>query len=102
MPLSSKTSEAGWEYVNSQVSSQKGRSFPVGAEMRSPELGSPTQHSPADRSKIVSEVQSDLQQIVQDADLDHQGGPSLPSSTDSVQHWTYGKSGERDARRATT
>ena len=85
MPLSSKTSDAEWEYVHSQVGSQKGLSFPVGSEVRSPELGSPTLRSPTSRSKVTSETQPGLQPVVQDVNLDHQGGPSFPSSADSAQ-----------------
>ena len=79
MPLSSKTSDAGWEYVHSQ-GCQKGLSFPVGSEVRSPELSSPTLRSPASRSKVTSEIQPDAPPIVQDVNMDHRSGPSLPSS----------------------
>ena len=42
MPSSSKTSDTGWEYAQSQSqSSQKGISFPRGSEVRSPEINSP-------------------------------------------------------------
>ena len=51
MPISSRTSDAGWE----NVSSQKGLSLPVGTEVRSPELGTPSQRSPLNREKIVTE-----------------------------------------------
>ena len=50
MPLSSKTSDAGWEYVQSQSqSSQKGISFPRGSEVRSPEVSSPNVPSPVNQ-----------------------------------------------------
>ena len=78
MPLSSKTS-AGWEYVHSQ-GCQKGLSFPVGSEVRSPELSSPTLRSPTSRSKVTSQIQPDAPPIVQDVNMDHRSGPSLPSS----------------------
>ena len=84
MPLSSKTSDVGWEYVHSQ-GSQKVISFPVGSEVRSPELSSPTLRSPIDRSKVTSDVQNDAPPIVQDVNMDHSNGSSMPSSTDSAQ-----------------
>ena len=84
MPLSSKTSDAGWEYVHSQ-GSQKGLSFPLGNEVRSPELSSPTLRSPTSRSKVASDVQPDAPPIVQDVNMDPPSGPSLPSSADSAQ-----------------
>ena len=54
---SHRSSDAGWEYVSSQVSSQKGLSFPVGTEVRSPDLGTPTQYSAVNRSKVIAETQ---------------------------------------------
>ena len=81
MPLSSKTSDAGWEYVHSQG----GLSLPVGSEVRSPELSSPTLRSQTSRSKVTSEIQTDAPPIVQDVNMDHRSGPSLPSSADSAQ-----------------
>ena len=84
MPLSSKTSDAGWEYVQSQ-GSQKGVSFPVGSEVRFPELSSPTLRSPISRSKVTSDAQNSAPPIVQDASMADSNGPSLPSSTEAAQ-----------------
>ena len=51
MPMSSRTSETGWEHA-----SHGGvMSFSRGAEVRSPEIGT-RQHSPMNRAKIVSGV----------------------------------------------
>ena len=97
MPLSPKTSDAGWEYVSSQVSSQKGLSFPVGVEVRSPDLAAPTQYSPINRAKIVSEVQPDPVPVVQDVNMDQPAGPSLPSSTDSAQLPTQAQASQENA-----
>ena len=84
LPLSSKTSDAGWGYVHSQ-GSQKGLTFPIGSDVRSPELGSPMLRSPTSRGKATSEIQPDVQPVVvQDVNLDHRGGPSLPSRADSA------------------
>ena len=84
MPLSSKSSDAGWEYVQSQ-GSQRGISFPVGSEVRSPELSSPTLRSPRSRSKVTSDAQNSAPPIVQDASIGDSNGPSLPSSTEAAQ-----------------
>ena len=75
MPLSSKTSDAGWEYVHSQ-GSQKGMTFTVGSEVRSPELNSPTLRSPVNRSKATADVQPVAAPIVQDANVGHSNGPT--------------------------
>ena len=83
-PLSSKTSDAGWEYVHSQ-GSQKGISFPIGSDVRSPELSFRTLRSPVSRSKVTSDVQKDAPPIVQDENMGYFNGPSMPSSTDSAQ-----------------
>ena len=84
MPLSSKTSDAGWEYVQSQ-GSQKGISYPVGSEVRSPEISSPNLRSPVNRSKVTSEEQNIAPPIVQDADMGGPNGPSMPSNTEAAQ-----------------
>ena len=97
VPISSKTSEAGWEYVSSQVSSQKGLSFPVGTEVRSPNLGTPTQYSPVNRGKIITETQPNVTPIVQDVNMDHQHGPSLPSSTESASNPIQARMGRVNA-----
>ena len=103
MPLSSKTSDAGWEYVQSQ-GSQKSISFPVGSEVRSPEITSPNLRSPVSRSKVTSEEQNSAPPIVQDADMGEPNGPSLPSSTevaqDSSQFRTFLASGGYSAGNA--
>ena len=72
--------------MSSQVSSQKGLSFPVGTDVRTPELCTPTQCSPMNRSKIISEMQPNVAPIVQDVNMDHPHGPSLPSSTESASN----------------
>lgn len=61
-PWSSKTSETGWEYVSRQVSSQKGLSFPVATDVRSPQIGSPSQRSPVNRGKAIAETCSPTRQ----------------------------------------
>ena len=72
MPMSSRTSETGWEHA-----SHGGvMSFSRGAEVRSPEIGTPSQHSPMNRAKIVSGVQTAPSRIVQDAVVTHQHDPA--------------------------
>ena len=60
------SSDAGWEYVSRQVSSHQGLSFPVGTDVRSPDLGTPPQCSPVNRSNVVTEMQPDITPNVQD------------------------------------
>ena len=67
MPLSSKTSEAGWEYVQSQSqSSQKGISFPRSSEVRSPEVNSPNVPSPVHEGKAMPDGTADATHAVND------------------------------------
>ena len=67
MPLSSKTSDARWEYVQSQSqSSQKGISFPRGSEVRSPEVSSPNVPSPVNRGKLTTDGTANVLNVVND------------------------------------
>ena len=84
MPLSSKTSDAGWEYVQSQ-SSQKGVSFPVGNEVRSPEINSPNIPSPVNRGKVTSDGVSNVPQVVQDECMGDSIGASRPSNAENMR-----------------
>ena len=84
MPLASTTSDAGWEYVHSQ-GSQKGVVLPVGNEVRSPELNSPMPRSPVSKNIVTSEVRADAPATVKDTNVGHSSGPSMPSSSESMQ-----------------
>ena len=60
--------------------------FPFGTEVRSPEIGTPSQHSPMNRDKIVSEVQTASARVVQDAGVTHQRDQfAQPSTVPPVQ-----------------
>ena len=83
MPLSSKTSDAGWEYVQSQ-SSQKGISFPLGSEVRSPEINSPNIPSPVNRGKVTSDGVSNTPQVVQDECMGEPAGAPMSSNVRDV------------------
>ena len=45
MPISSRTTESGWEYL----SRDRVQAFPVGSEIRSPEIHTPSHRSPVNR-----------------------------------------------------
>ena len=67
MPLSSKTSDAGWEYVQSQSqSSQKGISCSRGSEVRSPEVSSSNVPSPINRGKVSTDGTTNVPNVVND------------------------------------
>ena len=84
MPLSSKTSDAGWEYVQSQ-SSQKGISFPLGSEVRSPEINSPNIPSPVNRGKVTSDGVNNVPQVVQDECMGDSIGTSMPPNAENMR-----------------
>ena len=48
MPISSRTTESGWECIGED----RVPSFPVGTEVRSPEICTPSQRSPSNREKV--------------------------------------------------
>ena len=48
MPISSRTSESGWECIDKN----RVHAFPVGTEVRSPEIRTPSRRSPVSREKI--------------------------------------------------
>ena len=50
IPISSRTTESGWECI----SKDRVSAFPVGVEVRSPEVVTPSHRSPANREKFVS------------------------------------------------
>ena len=68
VPMSSRTSDAGWEHVVPP----RVLAYSVGMEVRSPEIGTPSQRSPMNREKHIVEMQTTSLHRVQDA------GDSLP------------------------
>ena len=82
IPLSSKTSDAGWEYVQSQ-SSQKGISFPVGSDVRSPEINSPNLPSPVNKYKVTSDGVNNMPHVVQDECMGGSIGASVSSKVEN-------------------
>ena len=81
IPLSSRTSETGWEHIGST----KALPVSVGAAVRSPEINTPNHRSPSNRDKIVTEEQPAPVQAVQDVNMGYTRDPSLLSSTSPLQ-----------------
>ena len=84
MPLSSKTSDAGWEYVQSQ-SSQKGVSFPLGSEVRPPEVNSPNVPSPVNRGTVTSDGPSNVPPVANGEYMGDSIGTSAPPIADNTR-----------------
>ena len=69
MPISSRTTESGWEYV----SRDRVQVFPVGSEIRSPEIHTPSQRSPVNREvfDFTGTVQHAAQLVTEGAAPEH-------------------------------
>ena len=69
MPISSRTTESGWECV----SRDRVQAFPVGAEIRSPEIRTPSHRSPVNREvfDFAGNVQHTAQLVTEGAVPEH-------------------------------
>ena len=69
MPISSRTTESGWECV----SRDRVQAFPVGAEIRSPEVRTPSHRSPVNREvfNFVGSAQHTAQLVAEGAAPEH-------------------------------
>ena len=89
MPISSRTTESGWEYL----SRDRVQAFPVGSEIRSPEIHTPSHRSPVNRE--VFDFTGNKQHAAQLVTEGAAPEPSClvltakhPSALRSVQRWT--------------